>query len=890
MVPEAIVRKVAELEFNLQKQLFEEFGYAKQAFKAYERKGDKITRVISLNFKGDFATSHSSTVQKMLKKHELVATVCEAWITTSRSSIKEEAVLISIYTNEQVWVKYCSIKRNPNTIEDGVLQSPVSLSGRMQTGPLNRNNTNLLQQELEHILRGGGSEFWPEELQMLLGRLATELRDIAPATDVLYQPDIPDARYSTALGLLEKLVTKTVYPPLEEVPVHSEMALLGLNLQICFDRSDISMDPVKSVKLLLPRLSATLSKHEFPVHTERESNFILLGDYLPLSFAHGLKEQSSDWHRGKECGPEFNKRLFAWFLARWSADLELLDQDPFETKSEITIPLLLYIDESNFALDSETWNSGKAIEAALPEIQNSLKQTLSQDPAFEDVGLRFMDVGLMFDALRNKHERRITSTASGLIELSVGLGVPVEQITYTAIPVSATKPTVHDLVMGTLTGGGKILAPQMQQRLPYWSVESYSQLWCNVFSKLGVKESIRGHLVKVDELPVDPLGAPMYPEINGSWFSPISMRHPEALGVLKSMSWDYLTNEDTETAQSGLLPLPHQILRLGAVEMMSRHYTPAVYRILKEELSNPSRNVDASWSAAAGRHAGLSGLLGKLPSFARPDTLVSLTLQLHWTRSPTVKARPQLVELLRFTDITEKLKVQAIAVPFPLFYMHLGFENSVAEIYMGEGEDAGSAFSMTGAFIRLDNSLGERALEMAIVWQVRSDPLSASMSTLRLNLSDENVTVSECVENALVAAESPPETKESERAAAEELLKMVFYMGSREARRVDVKDRSKALKDLGRKNPEQQKAILEKTRALYDHILIGPEKSLFGSNYEGLTGRQVSIHVRRGHLHGYWTGPGRTVYTMRVLEPVVVNRHLLGDGDEPPAPKDYTIH
>jgi hypothetical protein len=44
------------------------------------------------------------------------------------------------------------------------------------------------------------------------------------------------------------------------------------------------------------------------------------------------------------------------------------------------------------------------------------------------------------------------------------------------------------------------------------------------------------------------------------------------------------------------------------------------------------------------------------------------------------------------------------------------------------------------------------------------------------------------------------------------------------------------------------------------------------------TGRTVRPHMRRAHLHLYWTGPGRTVPKVKLLEPIPINMNAPDDG------------
>lgn len=456
--------------------------------------------------------------------------------------------------------------------------------------------------------------------------------------------------------------------------------------------------------------------------------------------------------------------------------------------------------------------------------------------------------------------------------------------------VCLAKPIQHDSVDFSLWDHDSLLAPMTLQRLPYWSLKEYEDHVVSALSLAGVGDIEASSMVRKEQIrPVGAMGEPMFLGPDGSWFSPISVTIPEAIGVLQVANWDFIKSEDSQDPLTSTLPFPQMLQRFGIVAMMSRRFAPDSYRVIKEALSVPGASPDTAWALAGQNHPRLGRLLSKSPTLARPSDAITLSLQMHWTRSPTIKVRPTLTERLRLTDISEKLPAYLVGVPFPLCYIHLGFSEPVAEIRVSNSEGDG-VYVPSGVFVSQKQQDGVREIGLWFVWQVAEVPHECHLSLVTLKIADETSTVAQCVDAALQDETENPDLHGAIRQAVEEVVKLLFYMSSKESRQTAVNERSQALKGLGKKTSEQQQRHLTKARALYDHILIGPETGLGFANAEGVRPRVGKVFVRRGHLHGYWTGVGRSIYVAHFLDPILVNKHLLGAGDEPPSPKDYLLH
>jgi hypothetical protein len=342
------------------------------------------------------------------------------------------------------------------------------------------------------------------------------------------------------------------------------------------------------------------------------------------------------------------------------------------------------------------------------------------------------------------------------------------------------------------------------------------------------------------------------------------------------------------------LPYPHRVIRLGLSDLIGRHYSSAALHAIKHAFSRPGAGLDQAWRDAGEEFAPFGRLLMELPALARLSDPLILSMQLHWSHSPTVVARKQLLERLEHIDVGDKLPAAAIAIPFRFFYVHyeqvpVG-QGPHALLASNEGDSEAAddeAFRYAGAFVREPPDGSGRQLEVTSLLEDRCNPLSVATSRIVIELREEH-SLTQALELALVRAEVGFEMIALERLAVVTLLKILFYMGSRDARKQVRDDRSAALKDIGKRTPEKREKLLSAARGYFDHILVGPETGLTSQSDPG--GRAITkVFVRRGHVHHYWVGKGRTQLISHIIDPVVVNRRLLGGDETGPAPKNYVL-
>lgn len=905
MVPDALIHAVADLEFDLQKKLFSELGSVSPSIRGYRAKNGKITTVNTLKFDGNFPERYKTLVDKMLLKFPVVSAVLEVWETDFNTQKRTEAVVINIHTASKVWNLRCGIERAPsNELVKGELSALTSALGRMMEDRPTHANAKAITKEVKALLLGS-NEHWAAFLASKMARLVEDLGDIKPFTDALYEADIPTEKLRVTTAMLEELMTVTHSP--SGVDGEDELeVLLGVDVSLPKEQDegcDVSL--LEIIAAVHANITEECSTVGLDVASDPEGELAIIGPFFPVSMAYALKNMARTWS-GPAASIPINKQLSAgqreWFQQQFDRDYQEFVGGDMRNEVCLTLPVSISIRiPAGIAPMTRLVSSHQPDPAVASVIEQATTPIrLAVERAIGKLGLkgRFNGVGRIYDRLRVKHLVDLHCRLQHLLSLAVvssaerGDTTAVQQMQAVVGAAEFSRPSRHEKVLVSVFSGGNVCLPIALQRLPYWNLSDYRQVVVDLLRECGlVGIDVSTDVSKQQEQPHDSFGAPMYLDGKGSWFSPIGASIPHALGVVQTLGWDFFSNDDSSDPHVLSLPAPHMMQRLGAAAVMQRHFSPETYSIVKDALSSDARSIEQCWDLARSRHVGLDKL-AKTHDFAVfPPEIVGLSLQLQWSRSPTITVRSTLTERLRHTDLSSKLRTSAVNTPFLLQYVHFSSTDPVAEIRLTYDEKD-YRVELAGAFVRRLNTQEGRDLDVRLVWRNPDDPLHTLISQVQLKLRGGPQTVSECIAHATQEVDyETDDVRTAELAALDELFKVLFYMASKQARVVKMDERATTLKDLGRRSPEQQQKLLARSRAIYDHILVGPEHAFDSeANMDGVTRRQTKVSIRRGHLHGYWRGTGRTEYIVHLLDPIVVNKHLLGDGDSPPDPKNYTIH
>lgn len=901
MLQEPIAQLVADAEFDLQNHLYKKFGHVSPSIHGYHVKDGKIASVTAAEFEGEFRDVAPGLVKRLLKKFPAVVTSAEVWISDDGEQIgnaRPERAMITVHGTDRVWVMLCGIERqSPKQLVKGDLVAQAAI-GRM-TADMGR----AAARDLDRLLREGGPT-WENDAAMILARMVENLGDIKPATDVLYAPDVPGDRLAKATAMVEKLTCERWRRhPTADSP-DTVVHLLGVTVLLQLDRLGSFGDVERILMALSVEFQKELRQAGSPSAVDPKGELAIEGHLLPVSLAHGLTEMAVRWVDGvgatRVAASDNTRRVLNDRLA---GGVQRFASNPLNRELVLTIPVAATLSApANLmpfqALAAAAPNIDGSIAALIDRVSGLVDAAVGRVAASFEVTMRFVMFGPIYECLRAMNQRSILSAASDVVRLANDLakqragGGDTEPLKAIVAAAEFAKPIPHELVMATVWGSHSVCIPLHLQRSPYWNLSQYTEMVAQALRDAGALVEVGRATHKLPEHLKDPFGAMMYPDATGAWFSPSAMSMPKALGVLQTLTWDFLRSAEAVDPITLALPVPHMLQRMGAVSVVQRHFVPDAYRVFKEAFSSAECGVEQCWERAASRHSGLRDLALTNPTVVKPPEIVALSLQLHWARAPTLRVRPTLTERMRFMDISAKLPSRIIAAPFPLQYVHFGAADPIAQVDLaGDGEGEGAAMPFVGAFVRHSKTSDGRILDVRMIWQNNQDPRHILTSAVTLQALDSEQTVFDCIQQALQASSTDDAAAAPEAAALEELVKVLFYVSSRGARLIESDERAAALKNIGKKSPEQQAQILERSRGLYDHILVGPEKPLgFEEPGEGAVRRQTKVSVRRGHYHGYWHGPGRTEYVLHLLDPIIVNRHLLQDGDDPPTPRDYTLH
>ncbi|AWL03575.1 hypothetical protein ACFOHT_05935 [Massilia oculi] len=121
-------------------------------------------------------------------------------------------------------------------------------------------------------------------------------------------------------------------------------------------------------------------------------------------------------------------------------------------------------------------------------------------------------------------------------------------------------------------------------------------------------------------------------------------------------------------------------------------------------------------------------------------------------------------------------------------------------------------------------------------------------------------------------------------AAVSYVVRVFLYMALKQARVTEHRDHDAALRRAAGLGERKRAKLLQRSAALYDSIMVGPE-SLPSSAPDCASGGSVTPHWRRGHFRMQPYGAGNQQRKLIFVAPVLVHAERLQG--EVPALKSY---
>lgn len=265
-----------------------------------------------------------------------------------------------------------------------------------------------------------------------------------------------------------------------------------------------------------------------------------------------------------------------------------------------------------------------------------------------------------------------------------------------------------------------------------------------------------------------------------------------------------------------------------------------------------------------------------------------------------IEETPALHDMLEHADIAADLPSRFFKTPFPACYIHFGRPILIS------AEDRGGSARIVGAYVLshegkahlgpdgnphegqildfitakrwgISEGVQYKKLEFLVVFEETLEDGSIAQAFLGTEFVVEAEDDTSLIE--VIRRRKKPDARQDW--AAETLLltvnhlaKVVLYMGLASIRRVEINDRTAALRQLevlgAKKRAKAERHIFEK----YDRIVIGPEKAIDLGPQGSSDHRTVSPHLRRGHFRSQRYGPSNQLQKLIFIAPVLVGAEL----------------
>jgi len=351
-----------------------------------------------------------------------------------------------------------------------------------------------------------------------------------------------------------------------------------------------------------------------------------------------------------------------------------------------------------------------------------------------------------------------------------------------------------------------------------------------------------------------------------------------------------------DTRDERLLSLPHhkRIAMNDAVALEARFLEEFAPAVIAEAKRPGSSRYDIA-DAMVVHYPDLTSTMYQ----GRTDILcdVALRLMVHFGRIRTFQTTDALETLLRDTDFGPDIPANWFRTPFEDCYIEFGEhrrhpvtitdpisgKHIVEGVYLLSGlsrpVDGGDTLVRGYDLIIFGSALGKGGV------------MDDCFVHMGFPIGDESRSISEEVSHvvAYYAKQSDFLNAEIFRPVVEHVAKILVYMGTKEARQVEVNEETQAIHRIaGLKSSAKREKALRQAARLYDRVVIGPEH-LPTELRDIDTDRPGGIrpHVRRGHFRSQAYGPQHSLRRPQWIQPMLICKERFVVGSPLPT---YTIH
>ncbi len=351
-----------------------------------------------------------------------------------------------------------------------------------------------------------------------------------------------------------------------------------------------------------------------------------------------------------------------------------------------------------------------------------------------------------------------------------------------------------------------------------------------------------------------------------------------------------------DTRDERLLSLPHhkRIAMNDAVALEARFLEEFAPAVIAEAKRPGSSRYDIA-DAMVVHYPDLTNTMYQ----GRTDILcdVALRLMVHFGRIRTFQTTDALETLLRDTDFGPDIPANWFRTPFEDCYIEFGEhrrhpvtitdpisgKHIVEGVYLLSGlsrpVDGGDTLVRGYDLIIFGSALGKGGV------------MDDCFVHMGFPIGDESRSISEEVSHvvAYYAKQSDFLNAEIFRPVVEHVAKILVYMGTKEARQVEVNEETQAIHRIaGLKSSAKREKALRQAARLYDRVVIGPEH-LPTELRDIDTDRTGAIrpHVRRGHFRSQAYGPQHSLRRPQWIQPMLICKERFVGGTPQPT---YTIH